>query len=63
MGIGISGDVCFTYGVAFADVAVNETNFPDEVFRDYVSEYDSDEDGTLSTSELEVVTDINVRGC
>ena len=41
---------------AFAEdgVAINEANFPDEVFRNYISEnYDVDSNGVLSDSEIE----------
>ena len=39
-------------------VAIDETNFPDEVFRSYVSTYcDQDEDGTLSESEIAARTE------
>ncbi len=36
------------------DVDIDETNFPDEKFRDYVSEnYDTDKNGSLSAEEIE----------
>ena len=38
---------------ALADVAINETNFPDEIFRKFVSDnYDTDENESLSDSEI-----------
>ena len=38
-------------------VEINDTNFPDEVFREYVSvELDKDEDGKLSAAEIADVT-------
>ncbi|WP_277217962.1 stalk domain-containing protein [Peptoniphilus vaginalis] len=40
---------------AEGDVAINETNFPDEIFRWYVSWYDKNKDGTLSQKELDKV--------
>ena len=52
----------FCHKVAKAEgegVAINETNFPDKVFREYVSlEFDMDSDGVLSKSELELAEDI-----
>ena len=53
----------FTYwgGGAFADVAVNAVNFPDEIFREYVSGIDRDGDGILSTTELASVTVIDIH--
>lgn len=40
---------------AEGDVEINETNFPDEIFRWYVSWYDKNKDGTLSQKELDEV--------
>ena len=46
---------------AWGDVEINATNFPDEVFRSYVSSnFDTDSDNVLSDSELENVTEISV---
>jgi hypothetical protein len=43
-------------------VAINAANFPDDVFRAYISEYyDTDEDGVLSPSEIEDVTYIYIE--
>ena len=39
--------------VAKAQVTINSANFPDDIFRQYVSDVcDTDGDGTLSDSEL-----------
>jgi len=38
--------------MAHASVAINETNFPDQKFREYVKVFDLDEDLTLSDAEL-----------
>ncbi len=44
-------------------VEVNEANFPDDVFREYVlTNFDTDGDGYLSKAELEAVTKIDVCG-
>lgn len=54
----------FCHKVAKAEgegVAINETNFPDKVFMEYVhSKFDSNGDNFLSKSELEQVIDILV---
>ncbi len=45
------------------DVELNEQNFPDPVFREYISNnYDSDNDGTLSSDEINKVTNIYLYG-
>ena len=50
---------------AFAEdtgVAINETNFPDAIFRKVASRYDTDGDGVLSNAEIRNVTYIDCRG-
>ncbi len=43
-------------------VAINETNFPDAVFRQYVSdEFDKDKDNSLSEEEIAAVNEIDVH--
>jgi hypothetical protein len=43
-------------------VEINETNFPDENFREYVkSSFDKDGDGVLSAEEIAAVTEINIE--
>ena len=44
---------------ALADVIINETNFPDSLFREAVMKYDTDGDGTLSDEECGDVTQIS----
>ncbi|MBQ3347530.1 MAG: hypothetical protein IJG39_10625, partial [Synergistaceae bacterium] len=47
---------------AWADVEINATNFPDDTFRSYVSSnFDTDDNGVLSDSEIEGVTTIDVN--
>ncbi|MBR1658252.1 MAG: hypothetical protein IJ697_07280, partial [Synergistaceae bacterium] len=49
------------YPAAWADVAINATNFPDEVFRAYVRTYfDKDYNMVLSDEEIAGATRINV---
>lgn len=46
-----------------AQVAINETHFPDSVFRAYVQEnFDTDRNGSLSEAECEAVRSIDVSG-
>ena len=48
------------YG-AGTPVTINETNFPDAVFREYVKDnFDTDNNGELSVSEMENVTRVDV---
>jgi Leucine-rich repeat (LRR) protein len=42
-------------------IEINETNFPDENFRECVASYDTDEDGWLTYDELERITTLNIR--
>ncbi len=44
---------------ASADVAIDETNFPDDNFRSYVTQFDTDGDGAFSDEELGKVTYIS----
>ena len=45
------------------EVEINEINFPDQTFRNYVaSEFDENNNGTLSADELNSVTEIDVNG-
>ena len=45
-----------------AGVPIDETNFPDEVFRDWVAENCDDGDGRLSEEEIATVTEIDCSG-
>ena len=46
---------------AWGDVAIDEANFPDSVFREYVSSnFDTDSDGMLSEEEIARVRSISV---
>ncbi|MCI9079988.1 MAG: hypothetical protein HFH68_13900 [Lachnospiraceae bacterium] len=48
---------------AAEEIAINETNFPDEIFRDYITgNFDKDKDGRLSEKEINEVTMIGVGG-
>ncbi len=65
MGIVMSLAVCATAaGIVSAagEVAVNEENFPDKGFREYVLENIDDGDGTLTSDEMDSVMDINLSG-
>ena len=57
MGILFICVLCFS--VAYAGTQIDENNFPDEIFRQYVSDhFDKDEDGWLIPDEIEAVTSI-----
>ena len=44
-------------------VEINETNFPDPIFRQYIADnFDTDKDGVLSKEEIAGVTTIRVNG-
>ncbi len=55
------------YGVtAFADegdIEINEGNFPDEKFRQYIIDKIDNGDGILTRDEIALVTDMDVSGC
>ena len=53
--------ICAVCSPVWADVAIDEANFPDEVFREYVSGLDKNNDGSLSDSEIAAVTVIDVH--
>lgn len=44
-------------------IAIDDTNFPDEIFREYVSGKDTNQDGRLSEDEINAVTSICVGEC
>lgn len=48
------------YAFALADVEIDGYNFPDNVFRNYITQFDLDGDGILSDSEAAAVKTINV---
>ena len=43
------------------DVKIIEDNFPDELFLEYVKQFDENKDGNLSKAERDKVTEINVE--
>jgi len=47
---------------AWADAEINASNFPDSVFREFVSNYDTNKDGILQDSETASQETITVRG-
>ena len=64
-GVVLAGAVALngTAAKAANDVAINETNFPDAVFRNYVWEnFDQDKNGSLNEIEIGNVTKIDVSG-
>ena len=52
-----------TAALAADDVAINDTNFPDEKFREYVkTEFDEDNNNSLSAGEIAKAKDIHLAG-
>ena len=52
-----------TAALAAGDVAIDETNFPDEKFREYVkTKFDKDNDDILSADEIAEAKEISVEG-
>ena len=46
-----------------SEIVIDDNNFPDAVFRDYISaNVDTDGNGSLSSSEIESTTEIDVNG-
>ena len=55
--------LCFALLVpvsAFADVTINEANFPDANFRNWLLEQDYGQDGVITTKEIAEITEIDV---
>ena len=50
----------FKFSVKENSIAINETNFPDEVFRNWVLSQDYGKDGVLTEDEIATVTSISV---
>ncbi len=44
------------------EVPINETNFPDEIFREYIKKFDEDVNGAFSDDELSKASYIEVSG-
>jgi hypothetical protein len=54
--------LCSSMPVKAATVTIDATNFPDQVFRDYVSAtFDSDKDGSLNDAEIQNATSIEMK--
>lgn len=51
----------FSAFAAEGDIAINNTNFPDPAFLEFVKQYDKDSNGSLSLSERENVTWIQCK--
>ena len=52
----------FVTTVSWANVAINETNFPDATFRNWILEQDYGSDGILTDAEIASVLSIYVSG-
>ena len=51
----------FSATISWADVEINEENFPDEIFRNWVLSQDYGTDGVLTNVEIAGVKDISVQ--
>ena len=51
----------FSALAAEGDVAINDTNFPDPAFLEYVKQYDQNHDSNLSTDERNQVYILDVE--
>ena len=56
------GVLCITAASGEGDIIINETNFPDAAFREYVEQFDTDGSGGLNQEETDAVTYIGIRG-
>ena len=55
--------LCLIASVAWGNVRIDGNNFPDDMFRQYISEkLDTDNDGELSDSEIAIIDKIEVSG-
>ena len=52
--------VLFCTAALAADIKINEKNFPDPIFREYVKEFDKNKDGKFSKEEIEKIFTILV---
>lgn len=56
--------ICFLFAPSVVSaesmVEINEANFPDSIFREYVKTLDTSDDGKLSDAEIAAVTEIDV---
>ena len=52
---------CVRTKLNYGDLKIDSWNFPDEIFREFVSEnFDTDKNGGLSAEEIEAVTEISI---
>lgn len=56
----ISVIACLTVTTAWADVYVNETNFPDAGFREWLRGTPFGEDGVITTAEINSITNLEI---
>ena len=53
----------FICTAAMADVKINETNFPDKNFRNFIGSFDTDGNGTLNDEEIKNIVNITCNDC
>ena len=54
--------LCLIAPVAWGNVKIDGNNFPDDVFRQYIEKFDTDDDNELSNSEIAIINKIEVSG-
>lgn len=60
MVLGVAPGAVFAVEPLSTEVVINETNFPDENFREHIKMYDWDHNGTLSAEEIASLESIDV---
>ena len=53
--------LCAPLTAAAQDIAINEENFPDENFRNYLLEQNYGSDGVITDNEIEEIISISVQ--
>ena len=56
--VGSEIKLALTANAESGEVPIDEAHFPDEIFREYVKEFDTDKNGSFSTEEIAAVTSI-----
>ncbi|MGN1087403.1 MAG: leucine-rich repeat domain-containing protein, partial [Porcipelethomonas sp.] len=54
------GEKTISCTIKAGGIEINKTNFPDAIFREYVKDFDTDNNNKLSGTEIAAVTEINV---
>ncbi len=57
--VGSEIKLALTVHAESSEIPIDEEHFPDENFREYVKEFDTDENGSFSSEEIQAVTEIS----